>query len=57
MAKEKDFQINQTVRKLQILNEDIKNELLMNPCIVDQEAFVDDLHNNFRKFINKNYRD
>jgi len=57
MAKEEDPKVNQTIRKLQILNEDIKNELKMNPCIIDKEAFMDALHNNFRRFINKNYRD
>ena len=56
MVKKENFQINQTIRKIQILNEDIKNELLMNPCIEDQEAFIDDLHDTFRKLINEKYR-
>lgn len=54
---EKSSQVNQVSRKLQILNEDIKNELKLNPCIVNKEAFVDAIHNNMLKFIQKNYRD
>ena len=57
MDKESNGQVDQVIRKMQVLNEDIKNELKMNPCIINKEAFMDALHNNFRKFINKNYRD
>ena len=57
MKNEEVNQVNQVIRKIQLLNEDIKNELKMNPCIIDKEAFVDALHNNMRRFINKNYRD
>jgi len=57
MVEKKDSKVNEVVRKMQILNEDIKNELKINPCIINKEAFMDALHNNFRRFINKNYRD
>jgi len=57
MKKEKNVMVDPVIRKMQLFNEDIKNELKMNPCIIDKEAFVDALHNNMRRFINKNYRD
>ncbi len=57
MAKKEVPQINEVIKKMQLFNEDIKNELKMNPCIIDKEAFIDALHNNMRRFINENYRD
>jgi len=57
MDKKENPKVNQVIRKRQLLNEDIKNELKMNPCIIDKEAFMDALHNNFRRFIQDNYKD
>jgi len=54
MDKEQDDQV---IKKMQLLNKDIKTELEMNPNIIDKEAFMDALRSNVRRFINKNYRD
>ena len=56
MAEEQNPQINQVARKLQILNEDIKNEMKLNPNILDKENFVDHLGIVVRKFIIDHYR-
>jgi len=49
--------VNQVSYKIQLMNEEIKNELKHNPCILDKEAFVDALANHVTKFINEHYRD
>lgn len=56
MAKEKNERINQVAHKLQLLNEDIKNEMRLNPNIMDKENFVDHLDSVVKKFIIEHYR-
>ena len=57
MSEENNSQVNQVSRKMQLMNEDIKNELKMNPCIINKEAFIDAIYSNMKRFINENYRD
>lgn len=57
MDEKKDSRVNQVSYKIQLMNEEIKNELKHNPCILDKEAFVDALANHVTKFINEHYRD
>lgn len=57
MDEKQNDQIDYSVRKLQVLEEDIKNEMKLNPNIINKESFIDALSDNIKKFINDNYRD
>ncbi len=57
MDEKQNDQIDYSVRKLQVLEEDIKNEMKLNPNIINKESFIAALSDNIKKFINDNYRD
>ena len=57
MDEKQNDQIDYSVRKLQVLEEDIKNEMKLNPNIINKESFIDALSDIIKKFINDNYRD